>query len=248
MRRRLALVTFAALALVTGLAQPSPVRADTIERFTACVALSTTTPECSRQGAVVDAGAAVYLRGRVSPAHPGFGEVWRRSPGSSRFAKIGIMGVNQQGRIRWSWITDADDASSTPYTFQFRIPGHGRSWTTKVRVRRVPTSVSLCAAISATSPSCYNAGVTYQGGTTVFLRGQVRPPVAGTVEVLRQKPHEHRLSHFSSASVRADGRVRWTWATRRRDIDVHAPYLFALRLPDGHRSNLVEVWVVAEGH
>ena len=212
------------------------------------MALSTATPECSRQGAVVDAGAVVYLRGRVSPPHPGFGEVWRRSPHADRFVKVGIMGVNEEGRIRWSWITDGNDAASAPYTFQFRIPGHGRSWTTKVRVRPVPpTTVSLCAAISSTTPSCYNAGITYEAGMTVHLRGQVRPPATGTVEVLRQKPHEHRLSHVSSATVGADGRVRWTWTTRPRDIDGHAPYLFALQTPDGHRSNIVEVWVVAAG-
>ena len=126
MRRRLTILLLVSLSLVAGLARPA--EADTIERFTACVALSTTTPECSRQGAVVDAGAIVYLRGRVSPPHPGFGEVWRRSPHADRFVKVGIMGVNEEGRIRWSWITDGNDAASAPYTFQFRIPGHGRTW------------------------------------------------------------------------------------------------------------------------
>jgi hypothetical protein len=228
--------------LVAALARPAS--AHTVERFTACVALSATTPTCSRQGAVLDAGATAYLRGRVSPAHPGYGQVWRRAPYAERFVRVGTMGVSEQGRIRWNWVTDENDVAGAPYTFQFRLPGHGRSWTTKVRVRRPrPTTVSLCAAVSATDPNCYNAGVTYEAGQTVHLRGRVRPNSAATVEVLRQRPNREQLEHVATVRAQDDGRVRWTWTTRTRDVDGGAPYLFALRLA-GRRSNLVEIWVV----
>ena len=123
-----------AIVLAT-IALAAPAGAHPAERFTACAALTTTTPQCDRQGAEFEAGAVVYLRGRISPAHPGFGEVWRRAPYSSRWERVGLMGVNEQGRIRWSWATDEDDAvASAPYTFQFRVPRHGRSWAAKVWV------------------------------------------------------------------------------------------------------------------
>jgi 5-hydroxyisourate hydrolase-like protein (transthyretin family) len=233
------------LLLFLPIALARPAAAHTVERFTACVALTATTPTCSRQGATFDAGSTVYLRGRVSPAHPGFGEVWRRAPSSERFVKVGIMGVDARGRIRWSGLTDEDDVATGAYTFQFRLPGHGRSWATRVRVRRPrPATVSLCAAISATDPHCYNAGVTYEVGQTVHLRGRVRPEGARTVEVLRRRPHESRLERVATVTATADGRARWTWTTRTRDIDGGAPYLFALRVAGGRPSNLVEVWVV----
>jgi hypothetical protein len=240
--RRLVLV---ALPLLLVLALVEPASAHPVKRFTACVSLTPTTPECNRQGAIVDAGATVHLRGRVSPAHPGFGEVWWRAPGADRFTMIAVMGVNDQGRIRWSWRTTPSDVAATPHTFQFRIPGHGRSWATKVRVRRPrPARVSLCAAVSATDPSCYNAGVTYEAGQTVHLRGRVRPNAAVTVDVLRQRPRRQQVERVATLQAGDDGRVRWTWTTRDRDVDGGAPHLFRLELAGGRRSNVVEVWVV----
>ena len=136
MSRRLtmaALACLAAAAIVLG--TPQPAHAHPTERFTACAAQTPTTRQCDRRDAEFEAGETVYLRGRVSPAHPGFGEVWRRAPFSSRWQRVGLMGVNEQGRIRWSWVTEEDDAvASAPYTFQFRVPRHGRSWAAKVWV------------------------------------------------------------------------------------------------------------------
>ncbi len=133
MPRRLVVSILAAAAVLVGVAGPA--RAHPTERFTACAALSPTTRYCGRLGTEFDAGGTVYLRGRVSPAHPGFGEVWRRAPYSARWERVGLMGVNEQGRIRWSWRTDEDDAvASAPYTFQFRVLRHGRSWAAKVWV------------------------------------------------------------------------------------------------------------------
>ncbi len=132
MIRRLAV----AIALVVGGMSfaPAPADAHPAERFTACTARSTTTTQCDRRGAAFIAGQTVYLRGRVTPAHPGFGEVWRRAPHSQWWAKVGLIGINEQGRIRWSWVTDRYHVASAPYTFQFRIPGHGRSWATQAWV------------------------------------------------------------------------------------------------------------------
>jgi hypothetical protein len=133
MSRRL-LVAIATAVAATALLAP-PADAHPAERFTACAATSATTPRCDRLGTTFDAGRTVYLRGRISPAHPGFGQVWRRAPYSSRWEQVGLMGVSEQGRIRWSWVTDEDDAvASAPYTFQFRVPRHGRSWAAKVWV------------------------------------------------------------------------------------------------------------------
>ena len=243
--RRLVLAALP-LLLVVGIARPAS--AHPVERFTACVALTTTTPECSRQGAVLEAGATAYLRGRVSPAHPGFGEVWWRAPSSDRFVRVGTMGVNEQGRIRWSWRTTTSDIASTPHTFQFRLPGHGRSWTTKVRVRSPRRStVALCAAVSSTDSRCYHAGITVEAIRAVHLRGRVQPAGSAEVEVLRRRPHGSWLDRFATVRSAADGTVRWVWSTRPADTDGHAPYLFALQLPTGERSNLVEVWVVPRG-
>ncbi len=133
MSRRLVVSIVAVLVGLIALADPAA--AHPTERFTACAAASTTTRQCDRVGAEFEGGATVFLRGRVSPAHPGFGEVWRRAPYSSRWERVGLMGVNEQGRIRWSWVTTEDDAvASAPYTFQFRVRRHGRSWAAKVWV------------------------------------------------------------------------------------------------------------------
>ena len=49
--------------------------------------------------------------------------------------RVGRIGVSAQGKIRWTWRTEADDAVDGPaYAFFFRVPGHGRSWATRVRV------------------------------------------------------------------------------------------------------------------
>ena len=133
MSRRFAPAIAAAALALTGASGTA--HAHPTERFTACAALSSTTRQCDRVGVEFEAGDTVFLRGRVSPAHPGFGEVWRRVPYSSRWEHVGLMGVNEQGRIRWTWVTDEDDAvASAPYTFQFRVPRHGRSWAAKVWV------------------------------------------------------------------------------------------------------------------
>jgi hypothetical protein len=128
-RRLAAALAVLALGLVI-----HPTRADAhpIDRFTACAATSPTTPTCARRGAHYTAGDTVYLRGRVTPAHTGFGQVWRRAPWSNQWIKFGTIGIDRLGRIRWSWLTYPDDVyGGRAYTFQFRIPGHGRSWTTK---------------------------------------------------------------------------------------------------------------------
>jgi hypothetical protein len=105
--------------------------------------------------------------------------------------------------------------------------------------------VRLCAAVSATDRRCYNAGVTYEAGRTVFLRGRGDPTHHGTAQVLRRPPGTGRWSVVANVRITDRGRARWSWRTRRRDIDGGDPYLFALRVNGAPRSNVVEVWVVA---
>jgi hypothetical protein len=101
----------------------------------------------------------------------------------------------------------------------------------------------LCAAVSTVDPRCYNGGVTYEAGQTVYLRGRLTPAHPGFGQVLRRAPGD-RWRVVGIMGVQDDGRVRWSWPTRRRDIDGAHPYLFAFRVPGVAGSNLVEVWIV----
>jgi hypothetical protein len=103
---------------------------------------------------------------------------------------------------------------------------------------------TICATVSATSPRCYNGGVTYEVGQTVYLRGRITPAHPGFGQVLRRAPSSQRMRVVGTMGVAADGRIRWSWPTRARDVDGGEPHLFAFRIPDVGRSHLVEVWVV----
>ena len=102
----------------------------------------------------------------------------------------------------------------------------------------------LCAAVSEISPRCHNAGVTYEAGQTVFLRGRISPPHPGYGQVLRRDPGARTWRVVGLMGVAEDGRVRWSWPAKRRDVNGGRPYLFAFRIRGVGRSNLVEVWIV----
>jgi hypothetical protein len=112
------------------------------------------------------------------------------------------------------------------------------------RAEGEPTRFRLCAAVSTTDPRCYNGGVTYEAGRTVFLRGRVSPAHPGFGQVLRRDPGQGRYRVVGTIGIAQDGRIRWSWPTTRRDIDRGRPYLFAFRIPDVARSNPVEIWIV----
>lgn len=111
-----------------------------------------------------------------------------------------------------------------------------------------PTRFTACAAVSATAPRCYNGGVTYALGQTVYLRGRVTPAHPGYGEVLRQAPGGHRFRVVGTMGVGTDGRIRWSWNPRPRDVNRGEPYLFAFRIPGVGRSNVVEIWIVPEDY
>lgn len=102
------------------------------ERFTACAAVSRTAPRCHRS-VTYENGRTVFLRGRITPARPGFGAVLRRMSRGRRFVRVGTIGVAANGRIRWSWAPQRRHVQpAAPYTFVFRVPGAGRSTPTAV--------------------------------------------------------------------------------------------------------------------
>lgn len=111
-----------------------------------------------------------------------------------------------------------------------------------------PARFTACAAVSATAPRCYSGGATYEVGRTVFLRGRVTPARPGFGTVLRRAPHGHQFAAVGTIGVGTDGRIRWSWTPRRRDIDRAEPYLFAFRVHGVGRSPAVEVWVVPEDY
>jgi hypothetical protein len=107
---------------------------------------------------------------------------------------------------------------------------------------------TACAAVSATAPRCYRGGVTYAVGRTVFLRGRVMPAQPGFGDVVRRAPHSRRFVPVGTMGIGSDGRIRWTWKPRRRDVDRAEPYRFAFRVHGVGQSPAVEVWVVPEDY
>ncbi len=107
---------------------------------------------------------------------------------------------------------------------------------------------TACAAVSATAPRCYPRGVTYEVGRTVFLRGRITPARPGFGEVVRRAPQGRRYVPVGTIGIQTDGRIRWSWTPRRRDVNRAEPYLFAFRIAGVGRSSAVEVWVVPEDY
>lgn len=107
---------------------------------------------------------------------------------------------------------------------------------------------TACAAVSATAPRCYTGGVTYEVGRTVFLRGRITPARPGFGEVVRRAPQGRRFVPVGTIGIGTDGRIRWSWTPRRRDVNRAEPYLFAFRIAGVGRSSVVEVWVVPEDY
>jgi len=100
----------------------------------------------------------------------------------------------------------------------------------------------VCAAVSTTDRDCYGS-VTYEAGQTVFLRGRLRPAHPGFGQVLRAAPGG-RWRVVGTIGVQQDGRARWSWTARTRDVDGGRPHRFAFRVPGVARSNVVEIWIV----
>jgi len=111
-----------------------------------------------------------------------------------------------------------------------------------------PRRFTACAAVSATTRRCYGSGVTYEVGQTVFLRGRVTPAHPGFGEVMRQAPGGSGLRTAGIMGVGTDGRIRWSWTPRRRDVSRAEPHLVAFRISGVARSNVVEIWVVPEDY
>ena len=111
-----------------------------------------------------------------------------------------------------------------------------------------PSRFTACAAVSATAPRCHRGGATYEVGRTVYLRGRVTPAQPGFGDVVRRAPHGRRFVPVATMGIGTDGRIRWSWTPRRRDIDRAEPYLFAFRVRGVGRSPAVEVWVVPEDY
>jgi hypothetical protein len=107
----------------------------------------------------------------------------------------------------------------------------------------VPAPFTACAAVTAKAPRCSDS-VTYEVGTTVYLRGRVVPPRPGFGWVLRQAPDHGRVVRVGLMGVDRQGRVRWSWRPAARHVDPGAPYVFAFALPGVGRSTTVDVWVV----
>jgi hypothetical protein len=96
--------------------------------FRVCASTAATRASCHNGGVDYEVGRTVHLRGRITPAHPGFGQVLRRRPDDARFTVVGTIGIAEDGTTRWSWRTRARDVDrKAPYLFALRIPGLGRS-------------------------------------------------------------------------------------------------------------------------
>ncbi len=120
-------------AVVLALALAAPASANTPDSFTAC-AKKRPHGVC-RTSIAVRAGATVYLKGKVDPAHADLrAAVWHLTPDLA-VEHLGKVAIGKAGRMKYTWETTTDDGSQTdPHFFQFRIKGHGVSNDVEVMV------------------------------------------------------------------------------------------------------------------
>jgi hypothetical protein len=92
---------------------------------------------------------------------------------------------------------------------------------------------------------CIPRGAVFHFGDRVKVRGVVVPAHAGAdARVLRQDPHSTEWHRVGTVTVSDQGRMRFTWRTRRADAVQDAPYRFRFRIPGHGRSNATEALVL----
>jgi len=138
---RRSVVVFAVVLLCSVV--PAEAARRPIQRFTACMSFSTTSPYCGGpSNYAVDGanGGRIDFRAQVVPAHVGArANLMRIAPGGSRWTRFATVSVNSNGRMHFLWRTRPSDIRgiNRDYRFQFRIPGHStRSPVLRVAVGR----------------------------------------------------------------------------------------------------------------
>lgn len=93
--------------------------------------------------------------------------------------------------------------------------------------------------------TCVARGAAFDYGDTVRVKGKVIPAHAGSAaRVLRRDPHSTDWIRVGQVSVSSQGRMKFSWRTRRADAVQDAPYLFKFKIPGHGTSNKTEAYVL----
>ncbi len=81
-------------------------------------------------------------------------------------------------------------------------------------------------------------------GTTVYLRGRVRPRHRDEiVRIRRRRPEASRWKVVGTTNVRQEGRMSWSWDTTSDHVDRNDPWRFKFVINDHGVSNVVRLYV-----
>jgi hypothetical protein len=93
--------------------------------------------------------------------------------------------------------------------------------------------------------TCISRGAAFNYGDTVRIKGKVVPAHAGsTARVLRRDPHATDWIRVGQVNVSSQGRMRFSWRTRRADAVQDEPYLFKFKIPGHGTSDKTEAYVL----
>lgn len=105
-----------------------------------------------------------------------------------------------------------------------------------------PDSFTACIAPKKTGGYC-ESGDIFAAGSTLWLRGKVRPPHAGLVaKVFLRRPGSDSWDKVGTDTVSAKGRLKWAWHT---SVDDANPHLYKLRFKiSGHGASEIATAVL----
>jgi len=105
-----------------------------------------------------------------------------------------------------------------------------------------PESFTACIAPDETSTYC-ESGDTYLVGSTLWLRGKVKPAHAGMdAKVQTKEPGNDEWAKVGKVTVSDAGEMSWTWKTEASDADADA-YRLRFKIPDHGKSEVATVWL-----
>jgi len=108
-----------------------------------------------------------------------------------------------------------------------------------------PTTRFKACAYNEISQSCSDNN-TFLYGSTVYLKGTVRPTHAGqTASVLRRMPYSSVWRRVATVRISDSGKMRYSWVTTYDDAVQRRPYWFRFNIPGHGTSNDVQAWVIS---
>lgn len=92
---------------------------------------------------------------------------------------------------------------------------------------------------------CFDRGAAFDYGDTVVIKARVAPVhAARTARVQRLDPGSDTWAVVGTVDISAEGRMGFSWETRRADAVQDEPYLFRFRIPGHGPSNRTEAFVL----